>query len=167
MFSLVLGGNKSGKSSLALKLAAQEDEPPLLVATGKALDLEFQHQIFQHRQERDREISVVESGPDLGLCLESIKISSRPLVVDSIDFWVFSIYSRQEEQSLIENFFKSVSLRKGRRIIFVSSEVGLGPVPADQCTRNFIRMLGSLNQRLAGECDEVMLVVAGLPVKIK
>ncbi|MFW5730011.1 MAG: bifunctional adenosylcobinamide kinase/adenosylcobinamide-phosphate guanylyltransferase [Desulfonatronovibrionaceae bacterium] len=167
MFSLILGGNKSGKSSLALELAGQEDQPPLLVVTGKARDFEFQRQIFLHKQDRDREVTVVESGPDLGRCLESMTISPRPLVIDSIDFWVFTVYNRQEPQSYIENFFKAVSSRKGQRFIFVSCEVGLGPLPADKSTRNFVRMLGSLNQRLARECDEVMLVAAGLPVKIK
>ena len=47
------------------------------------------------------------------------------------------------------------------RIVAVSDEVGSGVVPATRSGRLFRDRLGQLNQRLAAESEEVVLVVAG------
>ena len=53
------------------------------------------------------------------------------------------------------------------RVVLVSAEVGLGVVPATRAGRLFRDELGALNTDLAAVCDEVLLLVAGLPMRLK
>jgi adenosylcobinamide kinase/adenosylcobinamide-phosphate guanylyltransferase len=57
-------------------------------------------------------------------------------------------------------------VRRLRRVVAVSDEVGLGVVPACASGRRFRDELGRLNQRLAAESEEVALVVAGRPLPL-
>ena len=53
------------------------------------------------------------------------------------------------------------------RVVLVSAEVGLGVVPSTRAGRLFRDELGALNAALARVCDEVVLLVAGLPLHLK
>ncbi len=167
MFSLILGGNKSGKSNIALDLLEKEQGKGVLLVTGKACDLDFNEQIRRHKSDRNLYIPVVESGPDLGRALGSLAHEADVILIDSIDFWAFSIFDREEFQDNTKKFFKVLDLLGNKRMIFVSSEIGLGPISATSMVRRFVRTLGRINQQLAARSNEVFLVVAGLPVKIK
>lgn len=167
MFSLVLGGNKSGKTDAGLDMLKHEQGRCCLVVTGKARDIEFNDQIMRHRQSRDPGIRVMEAGRDLGGCLDSLCPAVDAVLIDSLDFWVFNVFSRDCRQTYVDAFFYSLDAWRGKRLIVVSAEIGLGPVPCSADVRRFSRLLGEINQRLAMLCDEVILVVAGLPVTIK
>lgn len=52
-------------------------------------------------------------------------------------------------------------------VVLVSAEVGLGVVPATRAGRLFRDELGALNAALAAVCDEVVLLVAGLALRLK
>ena len=51
--------------------------------------------------------------------------------------------------------------------LLVSNEVGMGVVPPTKLGRLFQDMLGRVNQRVAERADDVLLLVAGLPWKLK
>ncbi len=51
--------------------------------------------------------------------------------------------------------------------VLVANEVGFGIVPADALARRFRDEAGRLNQRIAACADQVVLVVAGLPMHLK
>ena len=53
------------------------------------------------------------------------------------------------------------------RVVLVSAEVGLGVIPSTRAGRVFRDELGALNAALAAVCDEVLLLVAGLPLRLK
>jgi adenosylcobinamide kinase/adenosylcobinamide-phosphate guanylyltransferase len=53
------------------------------------------------------------------------------------------------------------------RLVLVSAEVGLGVVPSTRAGRLFRDELGALNAELAAVCDQVLLLVAGLPVTLR
>ncbi|MFP4083277.1 MAG: bifunctional adenosylcobinamide kinase/adenosylcobinamide-phosphate guanylyltransferase [Desulfonatronovibrio sp.] len=167
MFSFILGGSKSGKSDMGLNLLEKTAGSSCLVVTGKAMDLEFNEQIRQHKLSRNLNIPVVEAGQDLGSCLVSLRDSADAVLVDSIDFWVFDMFERKQSHVYIDEFFRVLDLWRGKRLIFISAEIGLGPVPAADYVRRFSRLLGEVNQRLALLCNDVTLVVAGLPIRIK
>ena len=167
MFSLVLGGNKSGKTDMGLSLLEKEKGRRCLVVTGRSVDLEFNEQIRQHKISRDPGIPVVEAGTGLGPCLDSLMFSVDAVLVDSIDFWVFSVFTKDHPERHIEDFFTSLGRWRDKRLILVSAEIGLGPLSSTACVRGFSRLLGQINQRLAAKCDHVTLIVAGLPVRIK
>ncbi|WP_028573552.1 bifunctional adenosylcobinamide kinase/adenosylcobinamide-phosphate guanylyltransferase [Desulfonatronovibrio hydrogenovorans] len=167
MFSLILGGSRSGKSEAGLRLLEKEPGSLALVVTGKARDLEFNRQILEHKLARNPDIPVLEVDHGLGECLKNLGARVDAVLVDSIDFWVFNVFSREHPETYVHDFFNVLTMLQEKRLIFVSAEVGLGPVPASGYVRRFSRFLGQVNQRLAGICSEVTLVVAGLPVKIK
>jgi len=52
-------------------------------------------------------------------------------------------------------------------VVLVSNEVGLGIVPDNVLARRFRDESGWLNQQMATLCDEVILMAAGLPLRLK
>jgi adenosylcobinamide kinase/adenosylcobinamide-phosphate guanylyltransferase len=168
MISLVLGGNKSGKSDYALKLFYGGNGKKCFIATGKAFDMDFRKQILKHREERRTGIHVLESGTDLHQVLVKAREDFDQILVDSLDFWLFScLYSGCVEEKRGEVIRLVSEWDKGPDIIFVSCEVGLGPIAPTREVRQFVRELGGLNQEVAALADEVYLVAAGLPLTLK
>jgi adenosylcobinamide kinase/adenosylcobinamide-phosphate guanylyltransferase len=57
----------------------------------------------------------------------------------------------------------------GRRgsVLLVSNEVGMGIVPENALARRFRDEAGRLNQDVAQVADEVLLVAAGLAIRMK
>ena len=51
--------------------------------------------------------------------------------------------------------------------IFVTNEIGCGGVSANAVQRRFTDLMGWMNQYVASQADEVILMVSGIPVKIK
>ena len=69
-------------------------------------------------------------------------------------------------QRVTRNFLELASTCE-QKIICVSNEVGLGIVPETRLGRTFRDLLGRVNQDFAAAADEVLLLVAGLPLKLK
>jgi len=168
MIRLVLGGEKSGKSGLAYALFREAPGPGVVLAMGQARDEAFRRQILAHRLERDPALPVVEPGTALGEALAEQRALERGVLVDSLDFWLFACMESGEDRSarlleVLEGF------RGGQApaCVLVSCEVGLGPIAPSSLARRFARAQGALNQALAALADEVLLVVAGLPLRLK
>lgn len=152
---------------MGLRLLQQEKGPCCLVVTGKATDLEFNEQIRRHKADRNPGIPVVESDVNLGQCLRSLHLTADAVLVDSVDFWVFNVFTKKHPDEYIQDFFASLEVWRNKRLILVSAEIGLGPLPSSGFTRRFSRLLGEVNQGLAAMCEDVTLIVAGLPVRIR
>ena len=166
---LVLGGERSGKSDFALRTFLADPGPHVVLATGRPEDFDFRRRIMVHRQERPAEIPVREAGADLPEQLARAVAGAGAVLVDSLDFWLFALLGRNGAGSgdgarmLVEALGEAGDCR----VTLVSCEVGLGPVAADAATRAFVRELGGVNQAVAGAGDEVFLVAAGLPLRLK
>lgn len=167
MITLVLGGNKSGKSDFALDLLAKSQGPTLFIATGKAKDLEFREQIRLHRESRGPEIEVMEISTDLPQALRQAKLHFRSVLVDSLDYWLFACREARCEDEKVRELGELLAERDTADVILVSCEAGLGPLPGDSETRAFIRSLGALNRSMAHVADQAFLVAAGLPLTLK
>lgn len=167
MITLVLGGNKSGKSDFALDLLAQSDGPGVFIATGKARDLAFREQIRQHRLTRSPELEVMEVATDLPHVLRQGKLKFRSILVDSLDYWLYSCREAGTEADNILELLEILDDWNDTKLVFVSCETGLGPLPAGSEVRAFIRSLGSLNQAIARAANQAYLVAAGLPLTLK
>jgi adenosylcobinamide kinase/adenosylcobinamide-phosphate guanylyltransferase len=167
MITLILGGNKSGKSDFALDLAAKGPKPTLFVATGKAKDLEFRQQIQRHRQTRDPKLEVSEVSEDLPQLLRQAKLTFPAVVVDSLDYWLFSCREAGQENEMVSEFMAVLKEWNDTELVLVSCEAGLGPLPGGSEVRAFIRSLGALNKSVAMAVDQVFLIAAGLPLTLK
>lgn len=167
MITLILGGNKSGKSDFALDLLAQSPQPGLFIATGKAKDMEFREQIRRHRETRTPDLEVVEVSTDLPQRLRQAKLSFPSVLVDSLDYWLFAIRESGCEEDKVKELLDVINNWEGSDLILVSCEAGLGPLPGGSGVRAFIRSLGALNQGAARAADQAFLVAAGLPLTLK
>ncbi|MDY7001953.1 MAG: bifunctional adenosylcobinamide kinase/adenosylcobinamide-phosphate guanylyltransferase [Thermodesulfobacteriota bacterium] len=162
MKQLVLGGEKSGKSDFAAALLAKHKDPRLMLATGQALDLGLREQILKHRKKRAPDILVKEIMLDLPEVLGETAGLYGSVLVDSLDFWLFSCLQADRAKERVEALLKSITtLHNNVNVILVSCEAGLGLVSADPVSRIFVRELGSLNRAVAELCDQAYFVVAG------
>ena len=177
--TLVLGGIRSGKSAFAEELAGRSGEQVLYVATGQPIDAEMAERIHKHQERRPAHWHTLEEPLHLPEALQRFMVG-RPTVgvmlVDSIDTWVSNLLLDREgngpattECLALECLESILSLCRQRTIqgVLVSSEVGLSPVLTNRLGRQFQDLLGTINQRAAALADEVYLVVAGIPVRIK
>jgi len=155
---VLIGGARSGKSSLAVRLAAESGAPVVFVATGEARDAEMEERIARHRAERPAGWETVEEPVDLHGAIESAPPEAC-VVVDCLSFWVANLLEQGTDPDL------HVPLRNGPTIA-VSNEVGLGVVPVTPLGRSYRDVLGRVNAAWASAADEAYFVVAGKALRL-
>jgi adenosylcobinamide kinase/adenosylcobinamide-phosphate guanylyltransferase len=164
---LVLGGARSGKSRYALALAEAAAPERLMIATAEALDDEMATRIARHRAERGAGWSTREVPRDLAAALRREARADRPLVVDCVTLWLSNVmFAGGDVEAEIAEIAALASALTGP-VIFVSNEVGGGVTPPSELGRAFQDWQGRANQALAGACEAVVAVTAGLPRLLK
>lgn len=164
MLTLLLGGARSGKSTLAEELARRSDAPVTFVATCPRIpgDDDLDERIDRHRAVRPAHWTTVEEEVDLAAAIGGA--GDGFLVVDCLTLWVSNLVFRSWEPEAIEAASQAalaaVAARRGDTVV-VSNEVGLGIVPADADTRAYRDLLGTVNRRWASAADRALLLVAG------
>ena len=177
--TLLLGGARSGKSSLAEKMAVESGGEIGYIATARGLDKEMRIRIQRHRLGRPQswhtlELPIdvasgwVESGltPDVVL-LDCITLLVTNVILDSSP----DVDHPDEDQAAsavdreIDALIKLIESDKSDWII-VTNEVGLGLVPPYPLGRVYRDLLGRANQKLAAIADEIFFLVAGIPMPI-
>jgi adenosylcobinamide kinase/adenosylcobinamide-phosphate guanylyltransferase len=160
MRTLLTGGVKSGKSSRALALARAFPEPRYFLATAEPFDGEMSARIARHKADRADAFITIEEPLDVQDELR------ENMVLDCVTLWLNNLfhYGRGDR---IEEEVERLIARLPRNIVLVTNEVGLGIVPADPLSRRYSEALGRTNALLASACDEVVLMVAGLPLAVK
>jgi adenosylcobinamide kinase/adenosylcobinamide-phosphate guanylyltransferase len=169
---LVLGGNRSGKSRFAETLLVDAvDVEYVAPAVVAADDPQWAQRVRAHRERRPASWRTVETGDVAPLLVRS----GPAVLLDSVTAWL----TRAMDECGAWDGADSPDLDRrvdalcsawagtGRHVVAVSDEVGSGVVPASSSGRRFRDELGLLNQRLAATADEVHLVVAGLPLRLR
>jgi adenosylcobinamide kinase/adenosylcobinamide-phosphate guanylyltransferase len=164
--TFLLGGARSGKSAEAERLVAALPAPWTYIATAQAFDAEMEGRIAQHRARRGEGWRTLEAPLDLVRAL-SESPGGQPLLVDCLTLWLtnhmLADHDLEAECARLETILVAP---KGLWFV-VSNEVGLGIVPENALARRFRDTAGRLNQRVAALADHVILMVAGLPMKVK
>ena len=162
-FTFLVGGARSGKSSLALRIAESWGVPATFVATAEAKDGEMASRIARHRNERPSGWETLEAPRSLIEALEEVE-PERGLILDCMSFWVANLVMDGAEAADIEEQAASalavLASRTGRTVV-VSNEVGLGLVPDNELGRAFRDVLGRVNVLAASRAEVAYLVVAG------
>jgi adenosylcobinamide kinase/adenosylcobinamide-phosphate guanylyltransferase len=173
---LILGGARSGKSDYAEKLAGQLGRRVLYIATAEAKDDEMIARIAAHRQARPAEWQTLEAPREVGAALASIQGAPEVLLLDCMTLLVSNIILALEtepqteiEAAVYTEIEAMLDVRKklGVPLVVVSNEVGLGLVPPYELGRTYRDLLGRANQHLAALADQVLFMVAGLPLVMK
>ena len=181
MKELIIGGARSGKSTLAEKRAIDSGLHVIYVATAQALDGEMTRRIALHQARRPSTWGLVEAPLDLAATLARHAAPDVCLLVDCLTLWLSNmlfagVAAKQAEageavdcalfSGEVQALVDTLPGLPGR-VIMVSNEVGWGLVPMAAVSRLFADEQGRLNQRVAAVCDQVTLVAAGLPLKLK
>jgi len=168
--SLLLGGVRSGKSSLAETLVADQADPVVYVATATAGDEEMSDRIRRHQRRRPSRWGLVEEPVGLGRLLTRQATLSPPpcVLIDCMSLWVSNLLHAGDTVFVRErdHFFAALERYPGN-VVIVSNEVGLGIIGMDPLTRRFADELGWLNQSLARRCDHVLMTIAGITQTLK
>jgi adenosylcobinamide kinase/adenosylcobinamide-phosphate guanylyltransferase len=181
MKELILGGARSGKSLLAEKRAAESGLRVLYLATAEARDGEMARRIAHHRERRPAEWGCAEETLYLAAKLRELAAPDTCVLVDCLTLWLSNLLfagqaAKQAEagEAIDCPLFNTETAaliellpQLPGRLILVSNEVGWGIVPMHPISRLFADEQGRLNQRVAAACDQVTLVVAGLPLSLK
>lgn len=171
MIALIIGGTRSGKSSFALTRASGEPgNTRAYIATAEALDEEMTERIERHRRERSADWTTFEEPLELASLLKDTSDQFDRILVDCLTVWLSNrMLSRPElaDQAIGDLVQALQETRHAAHFFLVTNEVGMGIVPENALARTFRDLAGLLNQRIAAIADEVWLVTAGIPLKIK
>jgi adenosylcobinamide kinase/adenosylcobinamide-phosphate guanylyltransferase len=167
---LVLGGARSGKSRFAVGLQPARARVGV-VATAEARDADMAQRIARHRAERPGHWLTVEEPYDLVAAMERLAGQAvDAILVDCLTLWVANRLLRGETDTVVLGAVERLTdllARLRPPVVIVSNEVGQGVHPATAEGRLFQDLLGLVNQRVAAACDQVTLMIAGVPVTVK
>lgn len=164
---LITGGQRSGKSTKAEELALSLSSNPVYVATAHIWDEEFRERVSRHQKRRGPQWTNVEEE----MFLSRHDLSGRVVVIDCVTLWLTNFFFNNDSDvdkslELAKAEFDAFTAKEAT-YIFVTNEIGLGGVSENAIQRKFTDLEGWMNQYIASEADEVILMVSGIPVKVK
>jgi adenosylcobinamide kinase/adenosylcobinamide-phosphate guanylyltransferase len=164
---VLLGGARSGKSSLAVQLAAANGGPVTFLATAEGRDEEMTARIDAHRRERPPDWHTVEAPLALRAAID--EVPDGVLVIDCLSFWVANELERSSAIEIERTGAEAAAVAAARTglTIAVSNEVGLGVVPATELGRVFRDVLGRVNAAWVAASSHAHLVIAGRALDLK
>lgn len=173
--TLVLGGARSGKSSLAeglvLAQARMGGGRPVYIATAQVFDDEMAARIAAHRERRGPDWLTREAPHDLPEALDdALRHPQGPVLVDCLTLWLATLMMENQPEDPAINALEDTIRRRPKSappLVLVSNEVGQGIVPENALARRFRDAQGHLNQSMATLAHRVVLAVAGLPLVVK
>lgn len=164
---LITGGQRSGKSSKAEELAQSLSDNPVYLATAHVWDEEFLERVRKHQERRGPQWTNIEEET----ALSKHDMTGRVVVIDCVTLWLTNYFFANDSDT-----DRSLEMAKAEfdkftkpdaTYIFVTNEIGSGGVSDNAVQRKFTDLQGWMNQYIAQKADEVILMVSGIPVKVK
>lgn len=175
--TLVLGGQKSGKSRLAARRAAASGRPVTVVTPAVVRDPEFAARVARHRADRPAHWRTLET-VDLVAAVTGPPASGFR-VVDALDTWLAETleaaglpvddtvwdpaHRAAREPAVLRRlraFLAAVAMVDGE-VLVIAGQPGLGVHAGGAGARAYVDLHGLATQELAAVADEAVLVVAG------
>ncbi len=168
---LITGGARSGKSAHALSLAGSDLSRRLFfVATAEARDSEMTARIARHKASRSAQFQTIEEPLSLVSALARIEGRGDAVVVDCLTLWLSNLIGAGKPDDAIlaqANALAATLARASFSSIIVSGEVGAGVVSENPVARRFCDLLGWTTQKIAQQAGEVIMMIAGCPLRVK
>jgi adenosylcobinamide kinase / adenosylcobinamide-phosphate guanylyltransferase len=167
MIYFITGGQRSGKSSYAQKLALQLSNCPLYIATSRVWDEDHKKRIERHKKDRNAQWTTIEEEK----FISNVDIENKVAVIDCITLWLTNYFA--DNGYNVENTLKEVKTElddiagKKSTLIIVSNELGMGLHAETETGRKFTDLQGWTNQYIAALSDKVFLMVSGIPLQVK
>jgi adenosylcobinamide kinase/adenosylcobinamide-phosphate guanylyltransferase len=173
---LVTGGVRSGKSFHAESLLVAEPHVTY-VAPGPQADVdadpEWAARVAVHRARRPDHWGTIETHDLAG----ALRASEGAVLIDCLGTWLTSVIDELDGWDQLRDDWEPVLLDRLAdtaaaisehvgTVVVVTNEVGMSVVPEHRSGRVFRDLLGVANQRIAQECDDVLLVVAGRALRL-
>ncbi len=165
---LITGGERSGKSAYAEQLALSLSPTPVYMATAHPWDEEFRERIRRHQERRGPQWTNIEEERELS----RHDIEGRVVLVDCLTLWATNYFFKREAET-VDKVLDELKAEFDRfthqdaTFIFVTNEIGMGGVSPNAVQRRFTDLMGWLNQYVASQADEVVLMVSGVSLKVK
>ena len=174
---LITGGQRSGKSMYAEQMALSMDKNPIYMATSRIWDEEFRLRVENHKNRRGPQWDNIEEEK----FLSRHNVEGRVVLIDCVTLWATNFFFDLQSEvksardaamhvdrtlALIKEEF-DIFTRQKAVFIVVTNEIGSGGVSDNEIQRKFTDLEGWLNQYIASKASQVVMMVSGIPVKIK
>ncbi len=174
---LITGGQRSGKSLQAEKIALTLAENPIYMATSRIWDDEFRIRVEMHKSRRGPQWNNIEEEK----FLSNHQVEGRVVLVDCVTLWATNFFfdlqsevkSAKQEAQHVQKTLEALKMefekftKQDATFIFVTNEIGSGGVSDNEIQRKFTDVEGWMNQFIAERADMVILMVSGIPLVIK
>lgn len=168
--TLILGGARSGKSAYAENLIESAGGGTYLATaqkTDQVSDPEMSSRIAQHQARRGKVWNTKEEAINLPSAIRDLNTQKAPVLVDCLTLWISNLMADNRDIDSEVNELITELRQISIPIVFVSLEVGLGIVPANELARHYRDHVGRMNQAIAKVASSVLFIAAGLPLKLK
>ncbi|ACF14417.1 cobalbumin biosynthesis protein [Chloroherpeton thalassium ATCC 35110] len=167
MIYFITGGQRSGKSAFAQKLAKKLSPKPVYLATSRVWDENHRERIKRHQADRDSSWRTIEEEKYISKHL----LAGEVVVLDCVTLWLTNFFTDTnfnlaEALALAKKEFTNF-LNQNFTLIAISNELGMGLHAESEGGRNFVDLQGWMNQFIAEKADEVFFMVSGQPLKVK
>ncbi len=163
---LITGGQRSGKSEYAERLALSLSPHPVYMATAHVWDEEFRRRVEKHQERRGPEWENIEEERELS----RHDLTGRVVLIDCLTLWAtnyfFELKEVEKTLEALKAEFDQLTMQDATLIV-VTNEIGSGGVSENAVQRQFTDLLGWMNQYVAQRADEVVWMVSGIPVRVK
>jgi adenosylcobinamide kinase / adenosylcobinamide-phosphate guanylyltransferase len=174
MYTFVTGGYRSGRSNYALRRAAELGQPPwLYVSTEKETDEAVRKRIERHRRDTEAIWRTAMMPVKLTEILDPKALEGcGAAVIDGIAGWIethLAATPPSDDGKLFDEIaaFGERLYRHPVPIVVTSTEMGLGMLPRDAQEHRLLKIVARANQLLAEQAGSVVLMVSGVPLKIR
>lgn len=168
--TLLLGGARSGKSSLAVDIGHRrhaEGHAVTYVATAPVIDADMAERIERHRDERPSSWATIEEEVDLLGAAE--RAGAGLVIIDCLTLWTSNLMYRDLSDGAITEaatLCASTLRERADDTVVITNEVGLGIHPETDLGRRYRDTLGRVNQIWAAAADRSLLLVAGQAIAL-
>lgn len=167
MIHYISGGERSGKSNFAQKIAEENSKNPIYLATSRIWDQDFKKRVDRHVSDRDERWTTIEEEKNISAVIPA----KATVVIDCVTLWLTNFYTdtkydtQKSLQLAKEEIDKLVQI--DATILIISNEIGMGLHATTASGRKFTELQGWVNQFIAQKADKATFMVSGLPLKLK
>jgi adenosylcobinamide kinase/adenosylcobinamide-phosphate guanylyltransferase len=167
MIYFITGGQRSGKSRYAQRIAQEMSASPVYIATARIWDEEFKTRVDRHVKDRDSRWTTIEEEK----YISRLDLGNKTVVIDCVTLWATNFFTdnKQDIEKSLEEIKKEIDRLKtvNGNLIIISNELGMGIHAETETGRKFTDLHGWANQYIASKADKAVLMVSGIPVTLK